>query len=127
MRMKQVRIPGWAGAIQVQLTNSFFYVSVSSIVIQSLTLWTVAKEDILAVVPWANYWLLLGIGVIILIAIMLADYKFMYPTRMAFLNEQSCKHSNPAMEEILSISRRLASMQAQVNRIEKAVGGENIE
>ncbi len=105
--MKQVKIPGWAGAIQVQLTNSFFYVSVFSIVIQSLTLWTVAKEDIIEMVPWANYWLFLGMSLLFLITIMLVDYKFMYPTRQAFLNEQACKHANPAMALLWSMDKKL--------------------
>jgi len=125
--MKQVKIPSWFGAIQVQLINSFFYLGLLNSVMLSITLWATAGPSVQQVLPWANYWLFLLIGLTLVITVMLLDYKFMYPTRTAFLNIQSCKHTNPAMQEILSISKRLTDMETQVNRIEKAIGGENIE
>ena len=112
--MKQVKIPSWFGAIQVQLTNSFFYISLINTAMISVTLWAATGPSVQRVIPWASYWLFLLIGFIVVITIMLLDYKFMYPTRSAFLNIQSCKHTNPAMEELLKISERLTAIEEKL-------------
>jgi len=105
--MKQTKMPSWFGAIQVQLTNSFFYISLINTVMLSVTLWAATGPSIQRVCPWASYWLFILIGIIIVITIMLLDYKFMYPTRQAFLNEQACKHTNPAMELLIVMDKKL--------------------
>lgn len=113
--MQQVKIPSWIGAIQVQLTNSFFYISLLNTAMLSVTLWALIGPSIQEVWPWARFWMLILIGVCVICGVMALDYKFMYPVRQAFINEQACKHTNPAMEELLRISARLT-------RIEKKLG-----
>jgi len=112
--MKQITMPRWIGAIQVQLTNSFFYMSLINTAMLSVTMWALVAPSIRLVLPWAKYWLFACIGVAIVSTIMLLDYKFLYPTRQGFINEQACKHTNPAMEELLSISRRLTQIESEL-------------
>lgn len=105
--MQQVKIPSWVGAIQVQLTNSFFYVSAISLGMQATTLWAVAGPSIQAVWPPARFWMLVLLAFGVLCLIMVLDYKFIYPVRQAFINEQACKHTNPAMELLLKMDEKL--------------------
>ncbi len=112
--MNQVKIPTWIGVVQVQLTNSFFYISLINTLMLSITMWANVGPSIQEVWAPASYWMMLVIGFIVVCTIMLLDYKFMYPVRQAFVNEQACKHENPAMEEILSISSRMAAIEEKL-------------
>lgn len=99
--MKQRHIPPWVGAIMVQLQNGLFYYGIITAVLSSLTLWALAGPSVQIVLPWVTYWHFLGLGVIGLLIILVLDYIFIYPVRQRFINEQACKHVNPAMIEIL--------------------------
>lgn len=112
--MKQVKIPGWVGVIQVQLTNSFFYISLLNTAMLSVTLWATVGPSIQVVWPAARFWMFALLGFLLVCGIMLLDYKFMYPVRQGFINEQACKHENPAMEELLKISKRLDEIEAKL-------------
>lgn len=105
--MQQVKIPSWVGIIQVQLTNSFFYIALLNTAMLSVTLWATAGPSIQAVLPWARFWMLALIGIVVVSGVMVLDYKFMYPVRQAFINEQACKHTNPAMELLLKMDKKL--------------------
>lgn len=120
VNMQQVKIPSWVGAIQVQLTNSFFYIALLNTAMLSVTLWATTGPSIQAVWPWARFWMLILIGVIVVCGVMILDYRFMYPVRQAFINIQACKHTNPAMEILVNINGR-------IDRIEKHLGIEKDE
>lgn len=105
--MQQVKIPGWVGVIQVQLTNSFFYISLLNTSMLSIALWALIGPSIQEVCPWARFWMLILVGVFVVSGVMVLDYKFMYPVRQAFINEQACKHTNPAMELLLEMDKKL--------------------
>ena len=105
--MQQVKIPGWVGAIQVQLTNSFFYIALLNTAMLSVTLWATTGPSIQAKLPWADFWMLLVVGFLVVCGVMILDYKFMYPVRQAFINEQACKHTNPAMLLLFEMDKKL--------------------
>ena len=105
--MKQVKIPTWVGVIQVQLTNSFFYISLLNTSMLSVTLWALIGPTIQGVCPWARFWMLILVGIFVVCVVMVLDYKFMYPVRQAFINEQACKHTNPAIELLLEMDKKL--------------------
>ena len=116
MKMRQVKIEPGFGEVQVQITNSFFYLSVVNSIMQSVTLWATAGPSIQRVIPWASYWLFISLGAILVITVMVLDYKFMYPTRQAFLNTQACKHTNPAMELLWEMDKKLDELKESENK-----------
>lgn len=101
MRIRQVRIPKWIGLLQVELTNSFFYFGLINTVMLSITLWALVGPSLQARVPWVSYWCFLGVGLVGLVILLVVDFVFFYPARLRVINEQSCKHDNPAMQELL--------------------------
>lgn len=105
--MRQIRIPKWIGLIQVELTNSFFYFGMINTVMLSLTLWALVGPGVKVHLPWVTYWHFLGIGVVGLILLLIVDFVFLYPARLRVINEQSCKHDNPAMQELLKHTKDL--------------------
>lgn len=118
--MRQVKIPAWVGAFQVQLTNSFFYITLFNTAMLSVTAWGSVGPSIQVAWPWAKFWMFAVLAFVVLIVIMLLDYRFMYPVRQGFINEQACKHENPAMDELWSISRRLTFIEKELG-IEKDI------
>lgn len=115
--LKQVKgKPSWWGALQVQMTNSFFYLSLYNTMALTITVWYTAGHEIAQkYAPWFNFWLFLAFGFVGWCLLMFVDYKFLLPARTGFINLQSCKHQNPAMEalerleaDVLKIKQRLA-------------------
>lgn len=104
MHIKQNKLPPWVGAFQVQVTNSMFYVNLISSGMMVLTFWYTAGYQIRdRYMPWLNIWMFVAVVAVVVIVVMFMDYKFVYPSRQAFQNEQACKHENPAMEELRAI------------------------
>lgn len=115
VKVKQVKLPSWVGALWVQYMHSLSYISVINFGMLSVTLWGIAGVSIKGVVPWASYWLFLGFVICIIMMAMFLDYTLMYKTRQEYLNRQAVKHTNPAYLEIMEQSKRL-------KRIEKKLG-----
>lgn len=110
--VKQVKALPFIGALQVQFSNISLYLALYSSVALTLTLWMTTIINISWWPEWMTLpvYLLLAAGVVLII--MFLDYKFVYPSRMAFINEQACKHENPAMDllkEIQAVQKRQAA------------------
>lgn len=114
--MRQLKIPPWIGAIQVQLTNSFFYVSLANTAMLLVTLWSTTGPSLQAKIPWIEFWHLAVAGAIFLVMLMIFDYVLLYPVRQRFVNEQACKHTNPAMELLWEMDKKLDEIKEGKNQ-----------
>lgn len=112
--MRQIRIPRILGLIQVELTNSFFYVGIINTVLTTVTLWAVAGPTVQVRWPWLTYWHFLGVGFIFYVLLLVFDWFVLYPARLRVINEQSCKHDNPAMEEIKKHTKWLKQISEHI-------------
>ena len=114
--MRQFKLPAWVGAFQVQVTNGFFYLSIINTLLLVLTFWrTWGSEIALKYAPWLNFWMFAGSGIVLMLTVMILDYKFMYPSRQAFVNQQSCIHDNPAMDAINEIKKEVKRIADKVD------------
>lgn len=110
--LKQSKKPIWIGALQVQLSNSLFYMNVVFMGMSVMTFWYTAGYQVAdAMFPWLTLPIFVGFVVLVFIIVMLLDYKIILPARQAFQNEQACKHENPAMEALLDIQKRLTVIE----------------
>jgi hypothetical protein len=77
--------------------------------------------------PWMNlgWFVLLGIGFVFLA--MWFDYKFIYPARQSFLNNQSCKHENPAMALMIDTNNKQIEMKHDIDEINRSLAAIIIE
>jgi hypothetical protein len=48
---------------------------------------------------------------------MVIDYKFVYPARQSFLNVQSCKHENPAMDLMIATNKKQIAISEQMDKL----------
>ena len=115
------RILSFLGAVQVQYSNSMTYVSVASVTMMALTFWATAGMSIIgSVFPWMGAREFLGFVALGLICVMVFDRFVMYPHRQAFLNKQSYRYENPAVED-------LHKLLSDMKKIKKALGIEEDE
>jgi hypothetical protein len=107
------RTPRWIGGIQIQVANSSYYTVWYSQAMLVFTFWTVAGYPMAQkYAPWLSMWLFIGLMIISLVFLVILDYIFVQPSRIAFSNDQSFSHKNAAMDEILII-------RADINKIKK--------
>jgi len=102
--MKQAKFIPQLGFIQVQISNSMFYLSLVNTLMLGLTFWYTSGSIIAAkYAPWFTLYMFLTFGVIITVLMMLFDWKVMYPSRQGVLNKQAYKHVNPAVADLQKI------------------------
>jgi len=110
------RIMPFVGALQVQVQNSMFYLSLMNATLLALTFWSTTGTGLMSErVPWMGTIEFFGFVVLLLIIIMLLDYKVMYPHRQAFLSKQSYIHKNPAVYDLQKLIKDMA-------RVKEALG-----
>jgi len=110
------RIMPYIGALQVQVTNSLFYLTVTNAVMLAFTFWTTTGAGIAAEhAPWMGAKEFFGIVALLLLSIMLLDYKVVYPYRQGFLTRKACEFENPAMDE-------LKALRAEVKELKEYFG-----
>jgi hypothetical protein len=113
--LRQTSARTWLGAIQVQVSNSMFYMSMVSTGMMVLTFWYTAGYQIQ---QQYLHWLTLGWFIAFVVAlfglVMIIDYKWILPSRMAFVNKQAYKHNNQAMDEILAIHDEIREIKKKL-------------
>lgn len=122
---RQVGFRRWLGAILVQWQQSMAYLALYSTTMILMSLWSTWGKFAQAYAPWLNFPLFMligGLGGVSLVTLVgFLDYKFMYPSRQAFLNEQACKHENPAMDSLFRIEANQKAMAAELAEIKEAL------
>lgn len=117
------KIPFWMGAVQVQFTNSLIYVSVYNTIALSLTFWYAAGYQMAQeYAPWFSLWLYLTVLVACFAVTLFIDYKFMFPARIKYVNEQTCRHENPAMDKLREIENQLDRQHQDIQKIKRTLG-----
>jgi len=105
----------WLGAFVVQISNGLFYVSLTSTLMVALTFWNTTGGALAhKYIPWLNLLEFLIFLGCFLIVLMMLDFKFVYPSRAGFTNEQACKAKNPAMDIMNQLVKENAALKKQI-------------
>lgn len=113
---RQARSRRIIGAIQVQAQGSMFYVSLLMFFINTTTFWYTAGYQITLVhFQWFEMWMLYVLLVVVLVIVGFIDWKFVLPSRQNFVNEQACKHDNPAMDSLRRIEEKLTELEKRLD------------
>lgn len=120
--IKQTKGRMWLGGLQVQVSNSMFYMNLISTAMMILTFWYTAGYQIQGrYAQWLNLWMFIGFVILVFVAVMILDYIFVLPSRQAFTNEQACKHENPAMDELYAIRKENAELKQELIELKEAL------
>ena len=99
----------------VQLTNSLFYITLLNTLMLALTFWyTTGYEIASKYLPWVNVGIFLAVVALVNVIVAVLDYVLIYPSRQGFINEQACKHPNPAMESLVRLEADMAKVKAKL-------------
>ena len=104
--LKQIKPIPKVGAFQVQVSTTMsHYMVYINMCLMGTMFWHTTGA------PWlrqfiyagASFWMFALFMLLIGCSIMLFDYKFVYPSRQAFINQQAFKHGNPTVAIIKEI------------------------
>jgi len=90
--LKQSRPILWVGAGRDMMMRSQSYYAQTNAAMILLTMYTVREASFKSYLPWINFPIFFGIIIVIMIFVMLADYKFVYPSQIAFHQHEAYKH-----------------------------------
>lgn len=103
--MKQAKVRTKLGGFQVQLSTTMsHYVVYINLMFVGMMFWhTTARPNLQPFLPWVDFWMFASFMVLIVAAVMVLDYKFIYPSRQGFISKQSYKHANPMVADMKKV------------------------
>lgn len=114
--LRQRRAGIHVGGFKHVLIQTVFYISLINFGLIAVTAYTVMREHILVYLPWFKFWMFIVIlGFMVLLA-MILEFKFIYPSYMAFKNIQEYEHQNLLRKDLAEVLKGLS-------RIERKLGG----
>ena len=103
------------GALLTQFSNSMIYMTLFNTVMIVVTAWSTTLVNILPM----NFWAFFAAGFLGWLCLMLFDYVFIQPSRMAYQNKQGWKHQNQvklSIEEFRAEYRKdIADLRKEIN------------
>lgn len=114
--MKQAKVRTWLGGFQVQLSTSMsHYVVYINLTFVGMMFWyTTAAPALKPYLPWATWWIFASIMLVIIVSLMIIDYKFMLSSRQGFLNRQAYKHKNPLVADIRKMEKDIKKIMEKL-------------
>lgn len=114
--LKQAKPRLWLGGFQVQLSQSMAnYMIYFNLSFMGLMFWhTTAAPWLRQYYPGAVLWMFVLFMVLILTSLMLLDRKLAYPSRQAYLNRQTYKHANPAVDDLRELKKNLKKLMKEL-------------
>jgi len=114
------------GALQVQLSTTMgYYVVYINLTFMGMMFWhTTAAPWFRMYYAGAMLWQFALFMILLVAAIMVFDWKFVYPSRQASLSQQSYKHDNPAVQDLQAIRKetaKIAEMESDIKEIKKTL------
>lgn len=123
--LKQYQGIPWVGALQVQISNSMLYVSAINTFMLAMTFWYTTGSPLTSqYAPWIHFWTFAGIVILVMLTVMLLDYKYLYPARLGFTNRQTYKHDNPAVDDLKLIKEKQRDLEEKLDKILIHLGAE---
>ena len=103
--LKQVKPKPKLGAFQVQVSTTMsHYIVYINLCFMGLMFWhTTAAPWLRQFYGGAQVWMFAIFMLLIVAGIGLFDYKFVYPSRQAFISRQAYKHDNPAIADLQKV------------------------
>ncbi len=118
---KQSKPRLWLGAIRDMIQRGQSYYGMFNVFVGLATLYTVREALIRSYVPWINFFILLGIIAIMQIIIIIIDYKFIYPSQIAFHQHEAYKHRSLLRRDLETANKRQAETYTRIKAIEKVI------
>jgi hypothetical protein len=93
----------WIGSFINVFYLSLPIFGIATNVMEAGTFYGVQKTNIHHLAPWLSFQLFMAGIVVIGLIILVAFFKFVYPSYYAFLNKQSYMHQNPMQKDLAEL------------------------
>lgn len=90
--LKQRKPVLWVGAGRDMMMRAQSYYGIMNASMILITMYTVREESFKSFVPWLTLPIFFGTVIVLMMALMLFDYKMVYPSQIAFHQHEAYKH-----------------------------------
>ncbi|KKN23701.1 hypothetical protein LCGC14_0902260 [marine sediment metagenome] len=116
---KQYNLGPWLGGFKDLASRTMVYVSAISFTqITATFYYTTLFPNLKETVPWLTFWMFFGTLVLMVLVIMLIEYKFILPSSYTFLNEQEYKHENLIRKDIRLLQEE---MKTEIQKLREEI------
>ena len=116
--LKQNKLLGlWPGALLTQFGNSLMYLTVFNTLMIAVTAWYTTLSTFL---PFP-FWVFVGVIVVAELVVMVLDYKFIQPSRVAYTNLQGWQHQNLSREQFKGVRTEIQELKDELSKLTKLV------
>lgn len=110
------------GLARDMLTRAQSYYGLMNASMMMITVYTVREGTIKSHLPWMNFMIFFAFIVLMLIVVMIFDYKMVYPSQIAFHQHEAWKHRSPVRKDFEALKLELEDMKKILSRIEENYG-----
>jgi predicted membrane protein len=104
------------------LAFTMFWMSLVNFLMMAVTTYTVTREYTISIFPWFSIWIFLATLGLIIATVMVFEYKLVYPSRVAFRNQQEYAHESPIKEDLKQIKDNQERLRIDIIRIREELG-----
>jgi len=110
---KQHNIGSWVGGLKDIFTRALFYVTAINFLLLAATAYHTTLRDALLErqLAWMTFPVFIGLLLVLILVLMVVEYKLILPSTMAYLNAQVYKHENPIRRQLNRIEETLKALQ----------------
>lgn len=109
---KQYNMGSWIGGLKDLIMRVLLYVAIINFVLIVATAYhTTLRETLQVWIPWLTFPMFLGSLVVLLLLVMVLEYKIVLPSTWSFVNRQQYEHKSPIKEQLDRIEKMLADIQ----------------
>ncbi len=112
----------WLGALRDMIQRTQSYYSIINISLLLIATYTLREATIKKYFPDFNFFWLLAILAVFVIVVALLDYKFVYPSQIAFHQHEAWKHRSMVRKDTEAMKSQIRSLRRDV----KVLRGEDL-
>lgn len=106
------------------LAFTMFWMSLVNFLMMAITTYTVTREYTISIFPWFSLWIFLSLIGLVIATVMVFEYKLVYPSRVAFRNQQEYAHESPIKEDLKQIKAEQERSREDLIKIKEKLGVE---
>ena len=104
------------------LAFTMFWMSLINFLMMAVTTYTVTREYTISILPWFSIWIFLSLLFLIIATVMVFEYKLVYPSRVAFRNQQEYAHDSPIKQDLKDVKDEQKLVREDLDKIKAKLG-----
>lgn len=104
------------------LAFTMFWMSLVNFSMMAVTTYTVTREYTISIFPWFSIWIFLSFLGLVIATVMVFEYKLVYPSRVAFRNQQEYAHESPIKKDLKDVKDEQKLVREDLDKIKAKLG-----